>query len=320
MRSSSIQRRKYLFKPIRREALWGVIFAAPAILGFILFVLGPMIASLVLSFTNYSVAAEKLSFVGIKNYIRLINGSDIYFYKALFVTAAYVCVAVPLGISFYFLLANALNRPMAGRGIFRTIFFLPSIVPMVATCTIWMWLFNPHSGLLNYLLTFFYIPAQEWISSETGVLPSIILVAVWIAGNTCITLLANMQGVPRQLYEAIELDGGGSYRKMIHVTLPMVTPTIFYNSILGIIGGFQVILQPMIMTDGGPNNASLFYSLYLYREAFRYSRIGSACAMAWVLFLLIALLTALVFHSSRKWVYYEGNKDIRNTRGPKKIR
>ncbi len=289
----------------RQEAILGVLFAMPAILGFIIFTLGPMLASLILSFTDYAVF-NKLKFVGFENYINLFNGDNPFFYKSILVTFYYVALSVPLGLTFHFFLAVLMNRKIKFRGIYRAVFYLPTILPIAATCTVWMWLFNPDFGLLNYLLGFLGIPKLMWIGSEAGVVPSIVLTAVWIAGNTMVTFLAGLQDIPRQMLEAVDVDGGNAFHKLRHITIPMVSSTIFFNFIMGIINGFQVIVQPMMMTAGGPNNSSLFYGMFLYKEAFEFSRMGSACAIAWVLFIIIMIFTGLTFKSSPMWVYYEG--------------
>lgn len=290
----------------KQESFWGILFALPAIAGFVILTLGPMIASLLLSFTNYAIV-NKAKYVGLENYVNLFSGDNPFFYKSLIVTAYYVVLSVPLGLMFHFSLAVLMNRKIKGRGVFRAVFYLPAILPISATCTVWMWLFNPDFGLLNYLLGFLGFPKFGWIGSVSGVVPSIVITAVWIAGNTMVTFLAGLQDIPKQLYEAVDVDGGNAFHKLMNVTVPMITPTIFFNFIMGIVNGFQVIVQPMMMTAGGPNNASLFYGMFLYREAFEFSRMGSACAIAWILFLIITVLTSLTFKSSPMWVYYEGD-------------
>lgn len=288
-----------------KEAIFGILFAAPAILGFLIFTLGPMIASFILSFTDYAIV-NKAKFIGFQNYVRIFNGYDPFFYKSLLVTVYYVTLSVPLGIIFHFCMALLLNKKIRGKGIYRAIFYFPSILPIAATCTVWMWLYNPNFGLLNYLLNFLGFPKFQWIGSEAGAVPSIVITAIWIAGNTMVIFLAGLQDISRQLYEAIDVDGGNSFHKLMHITIPMISPTIFFNFIMGLINGFQVIVQPMMMTAGGPNNASLFYAMYLYREAFQFSRMGSACAIAWILFLIILTLTGVTFKTSGCWVYYGG--------------
>lgn len=290
-----------------RENRAGWLLAAPAILGFLLFVLGPMIASLWYSFTNLSISG-KWSFVGLANYQNMFSGVDIYFYHALGVTAQYVAMSVPLKIAYAFLLAMLLNQPVRGKSIFRTIFYLPTIVPGVAISMIWMWLLNPDLGLVNELLRAAGLPVSKWIYAKESVIPSLSFMSIWTTGTITVVFLAGLQDIPRHLYEATSLDGGGAWSRFRHVTVPLMTPTIFFNLCTTLIGSFQVFAEAYIMTGGGPDNASLFYVFYLYREAFTYTRMGSACAIAWVLFMIIMAVTVLVFKTSDRWVFYEGGR------------
>ena len=290
-----------------RENRAGWLFAMPAVLGFAIFVLGPMIASLFYSFTDYAISG-KWSFVGFGNYQNMFSGKDIYFYKALGVTTKYVLMSVPLKIAYSFLLAMLLNQPVRGKSVFRTIFYLPTIVPTVAISMIWLWLLNPDFGLVNQMLRGIGLPAGKWIYAKESVIPSLAVMSVWTTGTITIVFLAGLQDIPRHLYEAMSLDGAGPFSRFRHVTVPMMTPTIFFNLCTTLIGSFQVFSEAYIMTNGGPDNASLFYVFYLYREAFTNSRMGSACAIAWVLFLIILAVTVLVFKSSNKWVFYEGGR------------
>ncbi|WP_435530619.1 carbohydrate ABC transporter permease [Paenibacillus favisporus] len=278
----------------------------PAILGLLMFTLGPMIYSLFMSFTDYT-GSNSPAFVGLENYKRMFSGEDQYFYKSLAVTFYFVILSVPTGIIYSFLLAILLNQNVKGKAVFRTIFYLPSIVPIIAISFIWLWLLNPDLGLANELLRSLGLPGSQWIFGEKTVVPSLALMNLWTTGGTMIIFLAGLQDIPRSLYEAIEMDGGSRFAKLRHITIPMMTPTIFFNLIMGIINGFQVFSQAYVMTNGGPNNASLFYVFYLYREAFQFSRMGSASAIAWVLFVIIMILTYVVFRTSNKWVYYEGD-------------
>ncbi len=286
--------------------LYGWLFAMPAILGLLIFTLGPMLYSLYMSFTDYT-GSNSPTFTGLDNYRRMFGGADPYFYKSLAVTFYFVLLSVPTGIIYSFLLAILLNQNVKGKSIFRTIFYLPSIVPIIAISFIWLWLLNPDLGLANELLRSLGLPGSQWIFGEKSVVPSLALMNLWTTGGTMIIFLAGLQDIPRSLYEAIEMDGGSRLAKLRHITIPLMTPTIFFNLIMGIINGFQVFSQAYVMTNGGPNNASLFYVFYLYREAFQFSRMGSASAIAWVLFVIIMVLTYVVFRTSNKWVYYEGD-------------
>lgn len=291
----------------KQEAFNGILFALPGILGLLLFTAVPMIASLVLSFTDYRVVNTP-KFNGFDNYTRLFDGTDPYFYKSLWVTFEYVILRVPIGLVLSFLVALLLNQDfIKGKSIFRTIFYLPVIVPSVAASMIWIWLFSPDLGLLNSFLEFLHLPLPTimWLDSEATVVPSIVIMSLWGMGSTVIIFLAGLQGVPRSLYEAATVDGAGVFRKFFYITIPMMTPIIFFNLIMGSIGAFQVFAQALIMTQGGPNNASLFYNYYIYREAFQFGEMGHASAIAWILFIIIIVITGVFFKSSKAWVYYE---------------
>lgn len=296
---------------MRKGMFYGLLFTAPAILGFAIFTLGPMIASLVLSMTNYNVFKEQTAFTGLDNYLRLFSGEDELFYKSLGITFYFVVLRVPAVILISFGIALLLNLNVKGRAIFRTIIYLPSIVPAVASAMIWMWLLNPDLGLINSLLSRLHLPTSNWLYGEGSVIPSVVLTTLWGIGSTVIIFLAGLSGIPRQYYEAIEVDGGGWFRKLSHVTVPMVTPTIFFNTIMTIIGSFQVFNEAYILTQGGPNNRSLFYVFYLWRTGFRDAEMGYASALAWILFVIILFFTFIVFRTSKSWVYYEGGPGLR---------
>lgn len=282
----------------------GYLFAAPAILGFVIFTAGPMAASLFMSFTDYSVTGGA-HFIGLNNFKNMFSGSDPYFYKSLLVTTYYVLMSVPLQIVYAFLLAVLLNQKVKGLSVWRTIFYLPSVVPAVALSMIWLWILDPDLGLANELLRMLGLPGSQWIFAEETVIPTLSVMSMWTTGGTTLIFLASLKNVSKQLYEAVEIDGGNLFHKFRHITIPFMTPIIFYNLIMAIIGSFQVFSQAYIMTEGGPNNGSLFYVYYLYREAFQFSRLGSSCAIAWVLFVIIMIATMLIFKTSRSWVYYE---------------
>ncbi|MFR6332641.1 MAG: carbohydrate ABC transporter permease [Eisenbergiella sp.] len=262
--------------------------------------------SLVLSVTDYNVIGAQMHFVGIENFKHLFDGTDIYFYKSLGVTAYYVLLSVPLQIIFAFCIALVLNANIKGRSIFRTIFYLPTIVPAVASSIVWMMMFDPDTGILNAILHAVHLPASRWIYDEKTVIPSLALMSLWTVGGTVVIFLAGLQNVPKELYESVEVDGGNWFHKLKSVTLPMVSPTIFFNLIMSFIGSFQVFSQAYIMTSGGPNNSTLFYVYYMYKEAFQYGNLGNASALGWILFLIILIMTMLVFKSSAMWVFYEG--------------
>jgi multiple sugar transport system permease protein len=280
-----------------------VLLALPAIIGFVAFTLAPMIASLVISLTDWTIGG-KPSFVGLANYKRMFTADD-SFYKSLWATLYYTLGAVPLLLIVAFAVALLLNQPVRGQAAFRVIYYLPAIVPIVANSMLWIWLFNPDFGLLNTITEKAGLPRSQWIFDESTAIPSLILMSVWGFGNVAVIFLAGLQGVPRQLYEAISVDGGGTWRRFRHITLPMMTPTIFYSLVTGVIGALQVFVQAAVMTEGGPNDSTLFYIYYLYRTAFTNNEMGYASALAWILFLVIMAVTVVLFRNSSRWVYYE---------------
>lgn len=289
------------------ERNWGILLAAPAMIGFLLFTLIPMIASLGFSLTDWNIGGS-FSFIGLENYKTMLT-EDKLFSKSLFVTIYYTLGSVPLVMAGAFFIAMLLNQKVKGLSIFRTIFYLPVLVPSVANTMLWLWMFNPDFGLLNTILGSVGISGQQWIYSESTSIPSLMLMSTWGLGNAAVIFLAGLQGVPAHLYEAVEVDGGGPLRKLWHVTIPMMTPTIFFNLVMALINTFQVFNEAYIMTEGGPNNSTLFYVYYLFRTAFKDSQMGYACALAWGLFLIILFLSSLIFLTSRKWVYYEGGEN-----------
>jgi multiple sugar transport system permease protein len=288
----------------RQPGFWGFLFITPWLAGFLIFTAGPMLASLYLSFCKYDL--HTLKWVGTKNYDILLH-QDPLFWKSLMNTAIYVLFSVPLGLTGSLLIAMLLNQKTWGLAVFRTMFYLPAMVPAVASSLVWMWIFHPQSGLLNRFLLTFGIQGPEWLQDPKTALASLVIMSLWgVGGGRMIIFLAGLQGVPDQLYEAAALDGAKGWNVFRHVTLPMISPTIFFNLVLGIIGSFQVFTSAYVMTNGAPNNATLVYVLYLYNNAFRYFKMGKASAMAWVLFVILLAFTVVQFRNARKWVYYEG--------------
>lgn len=285
------------------EARWGVLMALPAVLGFLLWQAGPMLASFAISFTNWPVVSTP-KWVGLDNYVTMLR-KDPLFWKSLYITGYYTFLSVPLVTVAAFLVAHLLNQRVRGLAIFRTIFYLPTIVPAVASSILWLWLFNPDFGLFNSFLDLLGHPGFMWIYDERQVIPSLALMSIWGMGNTMVIFLAGLQGVPAQYYEAADIDGATAFRKWLHITVPMMSPIIFFNLVMGIIGTFQVFSQAYVMTQGGPNNSSLFMVYYLFIQAFEYGRMGYASAIAWVLFVIVIIFTIIVFRSSPYWVYYE---------------
>jgi multiple sugar transport system permease protein len=296
----------------RREATAGWLFASPVILGWIIFVAGPVLVTLFLSLTDYSVGGAP-RWLGTDNYRRFFTSADPSFFASVRATALYCLLSVPLCVAVSFGLALLLNTRIKARGLFRAALFLPVIMPLAASSVIWMWLFQPDFGVVNFVIRSLGLPGPQWLASTRTVIPTMVLMNVWLTGNSMVIFLAALQGVPRHLYEAVEVDGGTALDKLVHVTLPMVSPTIFFTIITGFITALQAFVQPAIMTSdayhaGGPNNASLLYVLFIYREAFRFSKLGSASAAAVLLFAIIAVLTWAFFRFSRSLVYYEGGE------------
>jgi multiple sugar transport system permease protein len=296
-------RRKPLSAVARREAVEGYLFISPWLLGLVVFTLGPILASFYFSLTDYEVVRSPI-FVGWQNFDRLIN--DRLFWQALRVTSLYVFTAVPLGLVFSFALALLMNQRVRWVSLWRTIYYIPTLVPVIASTMLWLWIFNPEFGLLNTLLRSVGIEGPLWLGHSRWALPSLILMSLWTVGGPMLIYLAGLQGIPTDLYEAADVDGAGGWAKFWAVTVPMMTPVIFFNLIMNMIFAFQVFAQPFIMTEGGPRYATLFYVLYLYQNAFKFFRMGYASALAWVLFLVIMVLTVLVIRSSALWVFYEG--------------
>jgi multiple sugar transport system permease protein len=290
---------------IRRETVWGYIFVAPWIIGFLIFTLGPVIASFALSFTDYELIVAPV-WVGLKNYRTLLT-QDRLFGLSLFNTAYYSFFSVPLGIVVAFLLAMLLNVQLPGMKAYRTVFYLPTVTSGVAVSILWVWLFNPQFGLINYLLRLVGLPAPGWLVDPAWSKPAFILMSLWGVGGTAVIFLAGLQGVPRSLYEAAEIDGANTWQKFWNVTIPMMSSVIFFNLIMGVIGSFQVFTSAYVMTRGGPQNSTLFYVLYLFKKGFGMLQMGYAAAMAWILFLLILILTLIQFRLAERWVYYEGD-------------
>lgn len=298
----------------QQEARDCYVFISPAIIGLIVFLVGPIIYSFYISFTDYHILSDPV-WTGLDNYIELFR--DPFFWHSLKITFIYAGFSVPLQLIFALFLAILLNQSVKGIYMFRVIYYMPAVISGVAVALLWKWIFNPEFGLLNWFLSLFGIDGPMWIYSEDWALQSIILMSLWSVGGTMLIYLAGLQGIPTELYEAAEIDGAGWFRRFWNVTLPMLSPVIFFNLVMGIIGALQVFTEGYVMTAGGPNNATLFAVLYLYRHAFNYMSMGYASAMAWVLFLIILALTMLVFRSSPAWVYYEEQKVRRK---PKKKR
>ncbi len=289
---------------VRRRLVWGLFFISPWVLGFLAFTLYPIAASFYYGFTNYNILNFTPRWVGTENYADLFT-SDNVFWGSLRVTIQYVAMLVGLATVFDICIALLLNMNVRGLSLYRTVFYLPVMVPVVAATLTWVWILNPRHGLVNGLLDRIGVDGPLWLASPRTALFSLVLVAVWGSGRAVLIYLAGLKEIPSHLYEAAEIDGANPFRKMWHITLPLLTPQILFNVITMTIFSFQSIAAPLIMTGGGPNKATLLYGLQLYRLAFERLRMGYASAMAWILFLLILALTITMFYGSRRFIHYD---------------
>ncbi len=297
-------RRRVRLKPATREAIEFYVYVSPWVLGFIFFTVGPLLASIVLSLTNWDILSPA-KFVGLKNFQRMFT-RDRLFWQSLKVTAIYSFGGIPLRLSLALFVAILMNQPIKFKAFIRTIYYTPSVVSGVAVALLWMWVFNPDFGVINFMLSKIGIEGPGWVYDKDWALFSLILMSLWGIGQPMVIFLASLQGVPRSLYEAAEIDGAGMWQKFLHVTFPAISPVVLFNLVMGIIGSFQVFTQAYVMTGGGPSYATYFYVLHLYNSAFQNFEMGYGCALAWVLFFVILLLTLAVFKSTALWLYYEG--------------
>jgi multiple sugar transport system permease protein len=288
-----------------REAIDGWLFILPWFLGFLLFTAGPMIASAVISFMEWEILTPP-TWVGLGNFQQMF--SDPLFFESLYNTAFYTLLGVPLYLIASLVMALLLNLPLRGISVYRAIYFLPSLTPSVANALLWVWIFSPDFGLANYFLGIVGIPPQKWLFDIHLAKPALILMGLWGIGSQMIIFLAGLQGIPQVLHEAAAIDGANNWRRFWSITLPMLSPTIFFNLVIGIIGSFQVFTTVYIATQGGPQNATLFYVLYLWRNGFDYFKMGYASALAWVLLVIVLTLTLIQFRLARRLVYYEGEE------------
>lgn len=288
------------------ENLQGWLFAAPFVIGLLTFFFGPMIASLYLSLTSYRIV-QPPRFIGLGNYIQMIH--DPLILHSLTVTTKYALVSVPLSLFAGLGIAVLLNQKVRALSVWRTVYYLPSVVSAVAVALIWDSLLNPHFGLMNYLIqALFGIQGPNWFGDPRFALGAFIMLSVWQVGKSMLINLAALQGVPTALYDAALVDGANVWRRFLHITVPSISPVIFFNLVMGIIDALQSFDVFFLLTQGGPNNATLTFMLYLYNQGFQYLQMGYGSAMAWLLFVYLVLLTLIVFKSSSAWVYYESQK------------
>lgn len=288
----------------RHNLRLGLMFVSPWLIGLVVFQLYPIVASMYFSLCDYSVL-QKATFIGLGNYTDLVH--DEVFGLALRNTLFYAVLALPLGLIVSFATAVLLNSGVRGMTVYRTIFFLPSLVPAVASAILWLWILNGEYGVLNFGLAKLGIHGPGWLSDPHWSKPALVLMSLWGVGHAVVIYLAGLQDVPQQLYEAAELDGAGYWGKLRHVTIPMMSPVIMFNLIMGIIGSLQMFALPYIMLpDGQPARSAYFYAVYLYDNALKYLQMGYASAMAWIMFLLTLVLTLISMKVSNKHVHYEG--------------
>ncbi len=288
----------------RREHWWFLAFISPWIVGFLAYFLYPVIASLVLSFTRYNIV-QPARWIGLDNYRTLL--SDPVFWKSMQVTYEYAIVAIPLLMGAGLLLAVLLNVRVAGMRVIRTVFYLPSLIPQVSLALLFVWLLTPEFGLLNYALyMLLHVQGPDWLGDPRWTMPAVWLMSLWGVGSTMVLLLAGLQGVPKELYEASAIDGAGPWRQFRAITIPMISPVLFFLLITGVIGALQTFTNIYVLTGGGPDYATEFYNLYLYQNAFLFHKMGYASAQAWILFLMAIFWTVLLFRSAGRWVYYGG--------------
>jgi multiple sugar transport system permease protein len=285
-----------------RDNLAGFLFISPWLLHFFALIAFAMGYSLWISLNETDLFTWK--FIGLANFGRMFK--DPLFWKSLRVTAYYTFTLVPLSVMISLAIALLMNQKVAGLGIWRTLYYLPAVVQGVAVALLWGYVLNPRFGLLNIGLKQIGIEGPRWLYSETWAVPGFIMMGLWAAGGAMLLYLAGLQGIPTALYEAASIDGANSWHRFLHVTIPMLTPTIYFNVLINIIGSFQVFTQAYVLTQGGPNNATLTQVLYLYRKGFQDFQFGYASALAWALFLIIMVFTILVVRSSESWVHYEG--------------
>lgn len=289
-----------------QEAKWGYILLLPWLIGLAVFWVGPVLFSAFWSLTEYDVLSPP-EFVGIENYVRAFTG-DKQFWPSLRRTLTYSLIVVPVGVVGSLMLALLLNQKMKGKNVFRTVFFLPHLTPAVALAVLWIWLFHPSVGPINTLLDSVGINGPGWLTSRQWALPALMIISLWagLGGNTMLIFLAGLQGVPGDLLEAAEIDGAGAWAKFRNVTLPMISPTLLFNLILGVIGALKVFTLAFVATQGGPSYSTWFYALHIYNQAFAYFRMGYGSALAWLFVVLLLIFTYVQLVVSKRWVYYGG--------------
>ncbi len=297
--------KKSAMKTRTRDTIAFFLFISPWLIGFVVFTIVPMLASLFISFTDWNILTPPV-WSGTKNFQTIF--SDPLFYKSIQVTLTYTLFSVPLNIILSIFVAMLLNNALPGMRLFRTIFYLPAIVSGVVISVIWLWIYNPDYGLINGFLAMFGIEGPGWVYDENWALPSLIIMSLWGIGTNIVLYLAGLQGISTEYYEAAHIDGANFWQRLIYITLPSMSPVLLFTTLTGIINSLQTFTQAFIMTDGGPNNATNFYAFYIYNNAFVWRKMGEACAQAWILFIIIFILTMITLKVSNGHVHY-GNKE-----------
>jgi len=287
----------------RRDTIEGYLFILPVVLGLLFFTIGPMLASFYISFTKYPILRSP-KWIGLRNFVNMFT-KEPHFWQAVKVTLIYAGTAVPLGILGAFLLALLLNQRIKGMPFFRASFYMPTVVPAVANAVLWGWLLNPDYGLVNAMLKAVGLPTSRFLGEPRSALASLVLMSLWGVGAGMVIYLAGLQGIPESLYEAAKIDGANSRQLFRFITVPLMTPTLFFGLVMGLIGAFQYFTEVFVLTQGGPLFSTYFYSLMVYERAFRFTQMGMAAAMAWFLLVIVLVLTLLVFRSTALWVFYD---------------
>lgn len=292
----------------RREALEGILYLSPWIIGFLVFIAGPLVASLYLGFTKYNVL-RPAQWIGLQNYITAFTQDEL-FLPSIWRSFYYALLSVPLAMVGSLVVAVLLNQKLWGTTLWRTFYFLPTLTPLLAVALLWRWMLNPDVGLVNYLLGQIGIEGPGWLASTTWAIPSLVLMGLWasVGGSRMIIFLAGLQDVPKEILESAEIDGAGAWSKFWNVTLPLISPTIFFNLVLGIIFALRTFDTALIATNGGPARATWFISLHIYQNAFVSFDMGYASALSWIFFLILFVLTYLQFRLSGTWVFYAAER------------
>lgn len=302
--------RSLTLRPAVREALWGYVFVGPWLIGLVLFTAGPMLASLVMSLTDFNlVRPESTKFIGLDNYVRM--ASDPTVAQSFIATFKFALIAIPVTMIASLGFALLLNHPkLAFKGPLRALVYMPIMIPLVASTLVWLGFLNTETGWLNAILGGLGLPQPDWINSETWIYPALTIMGLWGIGNFMIINIAGLQSVPTELYEAARIDGAGAWTQFRRITIPLMSPVLLYNLVIILIGTFQYFTQAYTMTNGrgDPNNATLFVNLVLYREGFVFNHMGYAAAIAWLLFVVVLVLTLVLFSFARRRVYYAGGE------------